>query len=93
MTTRVSGSYEYNAQCDSCGRYFKASKLRARWDGVMVCKEDWEPRHSLDFYRTKNDAHPLPFTRPASDGPDVAPALNPATVTTTPLPGVNGLDE
>jgi hypothetical protein len=41
--------------------------MRQRWDGVMVCPTDWEPRHILDFYRTKPDAHALPFTYPASD--------------------------
>jgi hypothetical protein len=30
----------------------------------MVCEEDWEMRHVADFYRTRNDIHQLPFTRP-----------------------------
>ncbi len=66
MTTRVSKSYEYNAICDICGFKKKSYELRKRWDGYWVCKEDWEPRHILDFYRTKNDVHLLPFTRPDS---------------------------
>ncbi len=39
-----------------------------RWDGLMVCKDDWEPRHPSDFYRPRNDVHKLPFTR--SDASD-----------------------
>ncbi len=64
MTTRVSKSYEYNGICDICGFKKKSYELRRRWDGFWVCKEDWEQRHILDFYRTKNDVHKLPFTRP-----------------------------
>jgi len=63
MTTRVSGSYEYNAICDVCGFKFKASQLKQRWDGPMVCAEDWESRNILDFYRQRNDTHKLPFVR------------------------------
>lgn len=64
---RVTGSYDYNAICDVCGFKLKASELRRRWDGRMVCKEDYETRHILDFYQTRNDAHLLPFTRPDKD--------------------------
>lgn len=60
--------YKYNAICDVCGFKFKADQLRQRWDGYMVCNEDWEPRNILDFYRTRNDAHLLPFTRPDDSG-------------------------
>jgi hypothetical protein len=62
----ASKSYEYNAICDICGFKKKSYELQKRWDGYWVCKEDWEPRHILDFYRTKNDTHQLPFTRPDS---------------------------
>jgi hypothetical protein len=64
MTTHRTGKYDYNALCDVCGFKKKASELIKRWDGLMVCDEDWEPRNILDFYRTRNDAHQLPFTRP-----------------------------
>lgn len=64
---RVTRSYEYNVLCDVCGFKFKASELKYRWDGLLVCKEDWEIRHPSDFFRTRNDAHKLPFVR--SDTP------------------------
>lgn len=91
MVTRVSGSYDYNVICDGCGRKMKASMLRKRWDGFMVCAQDWEPRHPSDFYRARNDAHKLPFTRTDSNSPDVGPSINSTTTTTTPLPGTSGL--
>lgn len=82
---KATGSYGHNAICDVCGFKFKASMLRKRWDGFMVCKHDYELRHPMDFYTTRNDAHLLPWTRPDSAGIDVGPAINPST-TTTPRP-------
>jgi len=59
---------DWIAVCDSCGRYFKASTLRKRWDGFMVCTADWEPRHPQDFARGKAEKQIPPWTRPkASD--------------------------
>ena len=42
---------DWNAICDECGKKFKASQLKLRWDGFMVCQRDWEPRHPQDFVR------------------------------------------
>lgn len=68
MITHRTGKYDYNALCDVCGFKFKASQLIKRWDGLMVCEDDWEPRNILDFYRTRSDAHQLAFTRPEDAG-------------------------
>ena len=40
---------DYNAVCDGCGFKFKFSELKERWDGFLVCPQDWEPRHPRDF--------------------------------------------
>ena len=50
--------------CDSCGRKIKASESLQRWDGFRVCREDWEPRHSMDFIRARADKQAVPFMRP-----------------------------
>ena len=50
--------------CDECGRQFKASELRQRWDGLMVCEGDWEPRQPQDFVRGVADKMAPPYTRP-----------------------------
>lgn len=68
MTTRLSGSYVHNVICDICGRKFKSTELQKRWDGYMVCEKDWEPRNILDFYRVRNDVHPLDWTRSDDSG-------------------------
>jgi hypothetical protein len=54
----------WNALCDSCGRKFKASDLRKRWDGLMVCDEDWEQRHPQTLLRVQREQIAVPFARP-----------------------------
>jgi hypothetical protein len=58
---------DYNAICDVCGFLYKASELRKRWDGAMVCQEDWEPRHPQEFIRSIKETNTLPFTRTESE--------------------------
>lgn len=53
--------------CDSCAKKLKASKTKERWDGFRVCSECWEPRHPVDFIRSRADKISVPFTRPPSD--------------------------
>lgn len=54
---------DWIAVCDACGRYFKASTLRKRWDGFMVCSADWEPRQPQDYARGKAEKQIPPWTR------------------------------
>jgi hypothetical protein len=54
----------WNALCDVCGRQYKASSLQQRWDGLKVCKDDWEPRQPQDFVRGVADQQAPPWTRP-----------------------------
>jgi len=64
---------DWNAICDVCGFKYKASQLKSRWDGLKVCKEDWEPRHPQDFVRGVHDDQTVEWTRPDSDPTFVAP--------------------
>ena len=40
---------DWNVICDVCGCKMKHSESRKRWDGMLVCGEDWERRHPNDF--------------------------------------------
>ena len=65
MSTRPyfeSGSWR--VICDECGREFRSYQLTKRWDGLMVCSEDWETRHPQDFVRGVADKIAPPYTRP-----------------------------
>ena len=50
--------------CDQCGRKYKESELQLRWDGMMVCPKDWEPRQPQDFVRGVADVQAPPWARP-----------------------------
>jgi hypothetical protein len=58
----ISGNW--NALCDSCGRKFKALDLLKRWDGLMVCQEDWETRHPQTLLKVQREKITVPFVRP-----------------------------
>lgn len=54
----------WNVICDACGRMFKDNELQLRWDGLMVCSGDWEPRQPQDFVHGVADKQAPPFARP-----------------------------
>lgn len=53
----------YNVICDICGVKYKADEVRKRWDGLIVCKEDWEPDHPQKYLRVQSDPKQVPFIR------------------------------
>lgn len=57
-------SGSWNLYCDVCSKKIKASDAKQRWDGFIVCPEDWEPRHPQDFVKAKIDKISVPFARP-----------------------------
>lgn len=57
-------SGEFNVVCDVCSKKIKAHESRQRWDGFIVCVDDFEPRHEQDFVRARQDKITVPFQRP-----------------------------
>lgn len=55
---------DYNALCDVCGRKFKFSRLRQKWDNTWACEQDWEPRQPQDYLRGIPDNMSVPLSRP-----------------------------
>jgi hypothetical protein len=55
---------DWIADCDVCGRKYKASALSQRWDGLMCCDDDWEIRQPQDFVRGVPDTQIAPWLRP-----------------------------
>lgn len=55
---------DWIADCDVCGRKYKASQLQQRWDGLMCCSDDWEIRQPQDFVRGVPDTQIAPWLRP-----------------------------
>lgn len=58
----VSG--EFNVTCDVCSRKIKASDAKQRWDGFIVCPDDFETRQPQDFVKPRQDKITVPFVRP-----------------------------
>lgn len=57
-------SGDWNVICDICGKKIKSSLAKHRWDGFIVCPEDYEHRHPQDFIKTKADRITIPWSRP-----------------------------
>ena len=55
---------EFNVTCDVCSKKIKAHDAKQRWDGFIVCPDDFEMRHPQDFVRARQDKISVPFTRP-----------------------------
>ena len=55
---------DWNVICDSCGRKFKASTMRKRWDGLLVCREDYEAKHPQLSLKVRGDKQYVPDPRP-----------------------------
>lgn len=50
--------------CETCGFKKRASETRKRWDGLIVCMDDWEERHPQDFVKGVVDRQNVPDPRP-----------------------------
>jgi len=55
---------DWNGLCQVCGMKFKASDLRRRWDGLLVCSDDYELRHPMDYFKPRLEEPGIPWTRP-----------------------------
>jgi len=70
-------SGEWNVWCMVCNRKIKSGEALKRWDGLIVCHEDYELRHPMDFLRTRQERITVPFSSPTSfnlfDGPSYPP--------------------
>lgn len=75
----------WNVICDRCGEKKKAEEVRQDWQGFIVCSSCYEPRHSLDFIRTKTDKQSVPFSRPRPPDVFVTVPYQGDTLTCTPL--------
>jgi hypothetical protein len=66
--------------CDRCGFSYRSSQTFKTWDGLYVCREDFETRHPQDFVRGRVDKQNVLGPRPDDDGPSIGPL---STETTT----------
>lgn len=53
-----------NCVCDVCGFKYKRSQLKKRWDGAIVCAEDFETRHPQDLIKPRPERQNVKDSRP-----------------------------
>jgi hypothetical protein len=75
--TDVATPFSWNVICQVCRKKVKASEIKKRWDGLLVCDEDFEHRHPNDF--------PLPAFKEQAPIPFSSPDLTTAQETDTPI--------
>lgn len=63
---------EYYVRCQACGfrLHYKDSKIRPR-DGLIVCKNDWEPIHPQDDIRPASIPQTPEIISPEGTDPDI----------------------
>lgn len=66
---------DYNSICDVCGRKFKFSRLRQKWDNTWACEQDWEPRQPQDYLRGIPDNMSVPLSRPDPPNQFIGPLI------------------
>lgn len=50
--------------CDVCGFKVRKSVTKKRWDGAIVCQQDFETRHPLDTIRSRSERQAVVDARP-----------------------------
>jgi len=75
MSRNTYRSGDWNIICDVCSKKIKFSTAKKRWDGFLVCPDDYEMRHPQDFVKARQDKISVPDTRPRP--PDVFKILQP----------------
>ena len=60
--------------CDECGLTYRRSEVKKRWDGAMVCKKDWEPKHPQENVRVRVDRVAVDHARPEGSKGNLIPS-------------------
>lgn len=71
----------WNATCAVCGFRYKADQLKKRWDGLIVCEQDWEIRHPQDLIRIPKENQSVPWTRPEPQDTFITGVCTPEGIT------------
>jgi hypothetical protein len=58
---------DYNVISDRDGGKYKRSECRKEWNGLLVHRDEWEPRHPQDFVKGVKDDMSVPDPRPGAE--------------------------
>ena len=57
----------HNVICDRTGFKIKSTHARKEWNGRLVRRESWEPRHPQDLIEARQEAPGVRDARPRPD--------------------------
>lgn len=80
---------EWNIRCMICDRKIKSGSIMKRWDGLLVCPDDYENRHPMDFLRARQERISVPFSYRSSENTFDNPSYPPYPFCTA--PGSSGI--
>lgn len=66
--------HDWKIECDVCSKEIYASDAKHRWDGLIVCKDDFEVRHPQELIRIRSERTAVPFI--SQEPPDVFVTVN-----------------
>lgn len=55
---------QWRCVCDRCGFEYYNHQLQKEWNGLMVCRACYSPRHPQEFVRAVKDEQAVPWSRP-----------------------------
>ena len=55
-------SGDWYVSCQVCSKQINASESKKRWDGLIVCPEDFECRHPQDLIKVRHERLSVPFS-------------------------------
>ena len=60
-------AHQHKFICDVCGFELYSEKKRKRWDGLIVCPDDFESDHPQKYIRVEPDGQPVDDPRPEAE--------------------------
>jgi hypothetical protein len=57
----------WKVACDVCDFWYPSGEMRERWDGLIVCQDDWETRHPQTLIKIRGEKAVPSFIRKDPD--------------------------
>ncbi len=73
---------QWSIICDVCGFEFLNTEVKKRWDGLIVCEDDFETDHPQKYLRVRSDGHTV---NPIREEPEPIFIVSCTVVTNTAL--------
>jgi hypothetical protein len=69
---------DFKVTCPISGGVYLRSEMRMRWDGLLVHKSEWNPRHPQDTLNTRPEWQPRNLGMGEEEEASAGPTYNPS---------------